>query len=225
MPLLSIFFLLMVFLPLANGEDWTTTNGTTYNDVTIVSVDSDSVTIRDQNGQDIVSIKDLPLKIQKKLRYLDAKTKDATIPAYFAMNSVDKAKALAQQMQLPLAWICGWNKDLTADNPESEAQSMQMAIAALQGQAIVVFVAADGEYLHSPKIILDQLFQLDDGHLPDGHHFLTPKIVFSSPDVTKTFGRVSYTQMKATGKAAINAAIDAIDNDPAAQAILNGQGK
>jgi hypothetical protein len=216
-----------VFLPHANGEDWTTTDGTIYNDVTIVSVNSDSVVIRDQNGQDIVSIKALPLKTQKKLRYLYAKTNDPTIPAYFAMNAAAKAKALAQQMHLPLAWICSFNQDLTADNPppESESESLQMAIAALQSQAIVIFVAPDGEWNQSPQIVIDQLFHLDDGPLPDGHHFLTPKIVFSSPDVTTTFGRVSYTQMKATQEVAIDTAIDAIDNDSAAQAILNGQGK
>ena len=225
MQILSLILLFLALVLPLNAEDWKTTDGNTYNDVTITSVDGDTVTISDQNGHDLVSLKVLPPNLLGKVRYFAAKAKDPNIPTYFKLNSVNQAKALAQQVHLPLAWICSWNHSLTDRDspPESESGSTQMAIAALQGRAIVIFVAADDEWSHSPKIILDQLVHLDDGHLPDGHHFLTPKVVFSSPDVTKTFGRVSYTQMQKTQKAAIDAAIDAINNDPAAQAILQGQ--
>jgi hypothetical protein len=66
-----------------------------------------------------------------------------------------------------------------------------------------------------------QFFQLDDGPQPNGHHYLVPKIVFSDPNVTRAFGRVSYTQMQASREAAIDAVLETIANDPTDQALLN----
>jgi hypothetical protein len=59
--------------------------------------------------------------------------------------------------------------------------------------------------------------------MPGGHHFNPPKIVFSNVDGSKTLGRVSCTQMKASGMAAIDLTITSIQNDPTMQAVLNGQ--
>jgi hypothetical protein len=52
---------------------------------------------------------------------------------------------------------------------------------------------------------------------------MTPKVVFSSPDASTILGRVSYTQMKASGALAIDEALDSIPKDSDAQSPSNAQ--
>jgi hypothetical protein len=61
--------LVFVFIntSLLRSEDWTTTNGTTYKDVTIVHVDLTAVTINDADGTAVISLSKLPQEIQQKL--------------------------------------------------------------------------------------------------------------------------------------------------------------
>jgi hypothetical protein len=194
--------------------------------VKIVSVDDTSVTVDDQNGREAIPLADLPLNLQRKVRYAAAKMNGTSGPAYFLFSDLDKAQALARQLQMPLAWVCAWKADLTATNSVegSTGAMLQMALAHLQGQAIVIFVAADGgEWEHIPPPVLDLLHHMDDGPLPDGHHFLTPKLVFSNADATQALARVSNTQMTASGKGAIDAAITTMESDPSVQAGLQGQ--
>lgn len=223
---MPVLYLILLFLTLAvpvNAEDWTMTNGMTYNDVTIKSVDGDTVTISDQNGTDLVSMKDLPPKLQKKVGFFAAKANGTDIPAYFHIEQADQAEALARQLHVPVAWMCSFYSYLDPDcsTADGGAELTRMALATLQGRAIVIF--SESTPPMPANVHHDGFSPLDDGPLPDGANFLTPKIVFSSPDTKQLWGRVSHTQMKATGKDAIISALDAIDNDPAAQAILSDQ--
>ena len=59
----------LVSIPSAYAEDWTTTNGKTYKDVTVVKFDAQSVTILDADGGASVSLADLPANLQQKFHY------------------------------------------------------------------------------------------------------------------------------------------------------------
>ncbi len=109
-------FLLAAVLPL-RAEDWTTTDGTTYKDATLDKVEGDTVTLRDQNGEETVSLTALTPKFQKKALYLAAKANGTVIPLYFPLASADKAKALARQLHFPIAWLCTARVDITFANP------------------------------------------------------------------------------------------------------------
>jgi hypothetical protein len=58
--------------------------------------------------------------------------------------------------------------------------------------------------------VLNQIFTLDDGPMPGGHHFYAPKIVLTDPDVTKVLGRISHAQLITSGDAAIDNAFAAM---------------
>jgi nucleoredoxin len=99
-----------------------------------------------------------------------------------------------------------------------------MALNHLKSQAIVIFLDGNADLPALSPIIRDQqFFQYDDGPVPGGHHFYAPKIVFSDADVTKAFGRVSFTQMKASGEAAIDEVLASIPRNSDAQSPTNGQ--
>jgi hypothetical protein len=225
MPILYIIILFMTAPFLANAEDWTTTDGNTYSDVTVRSVDGDTVTISDQNGNDTISFSSLPPKFQKKARYFAAKANGTAGPAYFLIAQADKAEALARQLHFPVAWLSSHSSYLDPNytTVEGDAEATRMALATLQGQAIVIFVNGNDDMGRVPPNVHHEGFsQKDDGPLPDGASYNVPKIIFSSPDVKQLWGRVSSTQIKGKGKEAILSAVDAIDNDPAAQAVLAG---
>jgi hypothetical protein len=63
---LVLSFLLIASLT-AKSEDWTSTTGTTYKNVIVIKVDSDSVTIKDDDGTAVVSLSNLPLAIKQRL--------------------------------------------------------------------------------------------------------------------------------------------------------------
>ena len=214
----SLYFIL-IFLTVAiplKAENWTTSDGPTYNDVTIKSVDGDTVTISDQNGQDFVSMKTLPPNIQAKVRYFAAKASGTDMPDYFPMSSMAQAKALAKQLGLPLAWMDSLPSDFSVSNPDpdSEEDLSQRVVKHLKGQAVVIFMDDDKEVSSQPPLVHDQLEIFDDGPLSGGFHFLGPKIIFSNLDASKIYGRVSATQLKATGEAALDKVLASIPDSP-----------
>jgi hypothetical protein len=212
---------------------WTWTSGDkTYQDVVISNIDSQTVTITHSMGVTHLDIATLPPEIQKQLNYDPDMAAAAKAEAqreaghpYYPMSKVAEAQALAKQMHWPIAWLCSFGEFLNAPNPNpaSEEGATQMALNDLKTQTIVVFANGSAEAHQFPPAVFEQLFQFDDGPLPDGHHFYAPKVVISNADGTKTFGRVSYTQMKAAGSAPIDALLSNIQNDPTTQAILSGQ--
>jgi hypothetical protein len=212
---------------------WTwTTDDKTYQDVVINTIESDTVTITHSLGVTQLDIATLPADIQKQLNYdpavaaaTKAEIQRETDHPYYPMSNIADAEALAKQMHWPLAWLFSSPDALTAQNPDpnSAAGLTQAALNDLKTQAIVIFEKGNDELSLVPAAVENELFHLDDGPLPGGHHYINMKIVLSSPDATKSFGRVSWTQMQAAGMEPIDALLSNIQNDPSAQAILNGQ--
>lgn len=206
-------------LPAQPNWKWTTSDGTTYQDVVISKIEPDTVSITHSLGVAHVPIVSLPPDIQKQLNYDPAvaaaeKSENAREDAhpYYPFASIADAQAAARELNWPLAWVCDFTPNLTAPSPSpnSEADLTQMAMSYLKTRAVVIFLNGDDDLLKpqiSPVVREQQFFQLDDGPLPGGHHFNGPKIVFTDPDITKPLGRVSYTQMVAAREAAIDAVL------------------
>lgn len=106
-----LFFLIIVLgtLPLyAAGESWTTTDGKTYQDVKVVRVEDDAVTILCKDGGALVPITKLPPSLQKRFSYDPAKAKVAAAArseqeaqnAKQLQAEIDQAQKLKQQQQI-----------------------------------------------------------------------------------------------------------------------------
>ncbi len=67
-----------------------------------------------------------------------------------------------------------------------------------------------------PLFIHAQYHIQDDGPLQNGAAWVSPKIVFCDPGMTKILGRVSYTQMKTDRDVPLISAIQVIKNNPQA---------
>jgi len=138
-------------------------------------------------------------------------------PEYYDISDQATAQAEARQRSLPLAWLGSFPECLTVGAPEvgSINDLTQMAMRTLQGNAVVIFF--DGRNMAPvPALIHAQYHIQDDGPLPNGAAWTSPKVVFSNPEVTTILGRVSYTQMKEDRDIPINSALQMIRNDPTA---------
>ena len=213
--------------------NWTwTTDDKTYQNVVITKIDAANVTITHSLGVTQLDIATLPADIQKQLNYdptaaaaTKAELQRESDHPYFPMSNIADAEALAKQMHWPIAWLFSSLDAFSVQNPSPDTWEgmTQVALNDLKTQTIVIFEKGNEELPLVPPAIIAELFHLDDGPLPGGHHYEPPKIVFSSPDATKTFGRVAYTQIKSAGMAPIDAILSNIQTDAAIQAILNGQ--
>jgi hypothetical protein len=206
-------------LPTQPNWTWTTSDGTTYQNVTVTKIDPDIVSITHSLGVAHVPIANLPPDIQKQLNYDPAvaaaeKSENEREDAhpYYPFANIADAQTAARELNWPLAWVCSFTPDLTAPSPDqgSEADLTQMAMAYLKTRAVVIFLNGDDDLLKpqiSPVVREQQFFQIDDGPLPGGHHFMGPKVVFTDPNITTPLGRVSYTEMHAAREAAIDAVL------------------
>jgi hypothetical protein len=74
--ILLMTFLALVALPaFADGENWTTTDGTTYENVRVIRVEDDAITIIYKNGGALVPLFKLPPALQRKFDYDPVKAK------------------------------------------------------------------------------------------------------------------------------------------------------
>ncbi len=140
-------------------------------------------------------------------------------PAYHDISEHDQAQAEARQRHLPLAWLGGFPEDLNVGSPRagSQADLEQMALATLQDNAVVIFF--DGRNMAPvPALVHAQFHIQDDGPLPNGAAWKTPKVVFTNPEVTQILGRVAATEMSEDREVALNSALQIIRNNPAALA-------
>jgi hypothetical protein len=140
-----------------------------------------------------------------------------TFPAYYNIYDTAKAQAEARQRKLPLAYLGCFPENLTEVSPEpnSEGDLSQMALATLQGQAVVIFF--DGHNMAPvPGMIHGQYHINDDGPLDGGAAWNVPKVVFCNADISKILGRVSCTQMTASREVALNTVLQSIRNNPTA---------
>jgi len=141
-------------------------------------------------------------------------------PAYYDITEHDQAQAEARQRSLPLAWLGGFPEDLNigSPRPDSQADLEQMALATLRDNAVIIFF--DGRNMAPvPPIVHAQFHIQDDGPLPNGASWVTPKVVFTNPEVTQILGRVSATDMHAERDAALISALQIIRNNPTALAL------
>ncbi len=165
----------------------------------------------------------LPMRILTLLAFSFALQTALHADTYYAIQDLPKAQAEAQQKHLPLAWLSSNLADLSDGNltAGSESDLTQMALKDLQDVSVVIFINANaGEMTKTPDIVHHQFSQYDDGDLANHANYITPKIVFSTPDLSKTLGRVSYTDMKSSRDAAIASALQIIKNNPDDQAAL-----
>jgi hypothetical protein len=66
MKIILPLFLIIAIIS-TKGEDWTTSDGTTYKDVTVVKIEASSVTIQDVDGSATINLSKLPQDIQQRL--------------------------------------------------------------------------------------------------------------------------------------------------------------
>lgn len=139
-------------------------------------------------------------------------------PQYYDISDTPKAQAEARQRHLPIAYLGSWPQALTdSPDPGSVADLTQMALATLRDKAVIIFF--DGANMAPvPALVHAQYHIHDDGDLPDGAAWQSPKIVFTDPDITKILGRVSATQMHSGRDIPLTAALQTIHNDPTALA-------
>lgn len=77
---------------LLQAEDWTTTDGKVYQNVTVVKAEPDAITILDRNGGALVPLAKLPPDLQKRFNYDPAQAKIAA--AARTKENATSAKAL-----------------------------------------------------------------------------------------------------------------------------------
>ena len=207
-------------IPAQPNWTWTTTDGTTYNNVVVTKLGPETVSFTHAMGvAHDVPLANLPPDIQKKLNYdpkaAAAARKEADrerAHPYYAFADLVNAQTVARQLGWPLAWMCTDLAALTfADPPpDSDEDLSQRAVSHLKSQAIIVLVNGNDDLAKVPPLILNQFFVLDDGPIPGGHHFYAPKIILSDADITKTYGRITHTQLIARGDAAFDEGLAAI---------------
>jgi hypothetical protein len=83
----------------AQAEDWTTTDGTSYQDVRVIRVEDDAITILYRNGGALVPLFKLPPALQRKFDYDPVKAKLAAE----ARANADAENARAMQKEIDLA--------------------------------------------------------------------------------------------------------------------------
>jgi len=219
-------------IPAQPNWTWTTSDEKTYQNVVITKIEPDTVAITHSLGVTHVDIATLPADIQKQLNYDPdaASTERAELKReqdhpYFPMTDIAGAEALASQRHWPITWLFSGPEAFTVQNPRPDTWEglTLMALNKVKTQTVVIFEKGNDELPLVPPAVIAELFHMDDGPIEGGHHYYPPKLVFSNADATKTFGRVSFTQMKASGGVPIDTILSSIHNDPDAQAILNGQ--
>jgi hypothetical protein len=140
-------------------------------------------------------------------------------PPYYDIAEHDAAQAEARQRHLPVAWLGGFPEDLNVGTPQSGSQAdlEQMALSTLRDNAVIIFF--DGRNMAPvPPLVHAQFHIQDDGPLPNGANWKTPKVVFTDPEVTRILGRVAETQMAEDREVSLNSALQLIRNDPTALA-------
>jgi hypothetical protein len=81
------------------AEDWTTTDGTSYQNVRVVRVEDDAVTILYKDGGALVFLNKLPPSLQERFDYDPVKAKAAAE----ARSKADAENAIALQKEIELS--------------------------------------------------------------------------------------------------------------------------
>lgn len=78
------------------GEDWKTSDGKTYEDIKVIKVEADAITIIYKEGGALVPLAKLPPAIQTKFAYDPVKAKEAADAR--AKATADNSKALQAEI-------------------------------------------------------------------------------------------------------------------------------
>jgi hypothetical protein len=120
--LISSLALFVVGFTCARAEDWKTSDGIVYQDVKVLQVEDDAVTILYKDGGALVPLAKLPAPLQKKFDYDPEKAKlaaqaRAKVDAQNAkalQTEIDQANKLKKQQQI---------KDAAFENTTNTAAS------------------------------------------------------------------------------------------------------
>ena len=93
-----IVIALAVFSSIACAEDWTTTDGIRYQDVRVIRVEDDAITIIYKDGGALIPLLKLPPALQKKFDYDPVKAKVAA--EIRAKADAENAKQLQAEIEL-----------------------------------------------------------------------------------------------------------------------------
>ena len=207
-------------LPAQPNWTWATSDGTTYQNVVVNKIEPEMVSITHSLGVAHVPMATLPPDIQKQLSYdpvaaSAAKTEREREDAhpYYSFSELAAAQDAARQLNWPLAWVCGNLSALSVPSPNqgSDDDLTQLEMNYLKSRAVIIFLNGNDDLNKTSAVVRDQQFyQMDDGPIPGGHHFYTPKVVFTDPNITQPLGRVSHTDLSAGRFAAIEAVIGPI---------------
>lgn len=107
MKVLILSLLAFVAIP-AYAEDWTTTDGTVYQDVKVIRVEDDAITILFKDGGALVPLAKLPPDLQQRFSYdpvkakakAAARAKDDAANAKELQAEMDQAQKLKLQQQV-----------------------------------------------------------------------------------------------------------------------------
>jgi hypothetical protein len=106
----AIFLTFALALCSTNGfaEDWTTTDGTNYQDVKVIRVEDDAITIIYKDGGALVPLFKLPPALQQRFDYdpvkakaaAEARTKADADNAVQLQHEIEQAEKLKRQQQI-----------------------------------------------------------------------------------------------------------------------------
>jgi len=213
-------------LPAQPNWTWTTSDGATYQNVVVNKIEPDTAIITHSLGVAHVPMATLPPDIQKQLNYDPAAAAAAkserereNAHPYYSFAELAEAQSAARQLNWPLAWICSDLSVLSVPSPAtgSDADLTQLEMNYLKSRAVIIFLNGNEDLDKTSPVVRDQQFyRMDDGPIPGGHHFYSPKVVFTDPNITHPLGRVSHTDVISGRSAALEAVIGPIDDGMAA---------
>src|SRR5277367_380346 len=93
--LLFVTFWVILMMVQAHAVDWVTTDGKLYQNVSVIKVEDDAVTILHKNGGALVPLDKLPPDLQKRFHYDPVKAKIAAA----ARAKQDAANAVALEAE------------------------------------------------------------------------------------------------------------------------------
>jgi hypothetical protein len=95
---LLLIFALALIPSLVPAEDWKTSDGNVYKNVTVVRVEDDAVTIIYKDGGALIPLFKLPPDLQERFNYDPAKAKAAAVAR--AKADAENAKQLQAEIEL-----------------------------------------------------------------------------------------------------------------------------
>ncbi|HEX4141325.1 MAG TPA: hypothetical protein VHY09_13330 [Candidatus Methylacidiphilales bacterium] len=116
--ILLVLFLALAALP-AVAEDWVTTDGTKYQNVRVIRVEDDAVTIIYKDGGALVFLYKLPPALQQKFDYDPVKAKIAAEKR----SKEDAENAAALQREIEQAEVVKHNQQVQTANQLSGTAS------------------------------------------------------------------------------------------------------